>query len=169
MMTPISVSRAASERRKRSAGRPMLLPLGPIEVRIGQHVGHVNRSLLDCDAFRSRHRGHIADRVRANILFSATSCERRTGAVHCRLISRSYEYSAEHSLAARLDDGVEHRLHVVGERLITLRTSLVAVCCSSDSVSSRGARLHLVEQPHVLDRDHRLVGERRRPVRSAFR
>ena len=30
---------------------------------------------------------------------------------------------------------------------------------SSDRASSRGARLHLLEQPHVLDRDHRLVGE----------
>ena len=45
------------------------------------------------------------------------------------------------------------------ERLMTLSTSAVAVCCCSDSVKIVGARLHLVEQPHVLDRDHRLVGE----------
>ena len=42
---------------------------------------------------------------------------------------------------------------------MTLSTSAVAVCCCSDSRSSSRARLHLVEQPHVLDRDHRLVGE----------
>ena len=42
---------------------------------------------------------------------------------------------------------------------MTLSTSAVAVCCCSASLSSRGARLHLLEQPHVLDRDHRLVGE----------
>ena len=42
---------------------------------------------------------------------------------------------------------------------MTFSTSLVAVCCSSDSVSSRVARLQLLEQPHVLDGDHRLVGE----------
>ncbi len=40
----------------------------------------------------------------------------------------------------------------VGDRLITCRISLVAVCCSSASL--RG-----VEQPHVLDGDRRLRGE----------
>ena len=35
---------------------------------------------------------------------------------------------------------------------MTPRISLVAVCCSNDSVSS-------LEQPHVLDGDHSLVGE----------
>ena len=35
----------------------------------------------------------------------------------------------------------------------------MAVCCCNNSLSS-SVRLHLVEQPHVLDRDHRLVGER---------
>ena len=43
--------------------------------------------------------------------------------------------------------------------LITRRISLVAVCCSSASVRSI-ACLELIEQAHVLDRDHRLVGER---------
>ena len=42
---------------------------------------------------------------------------------------------------------------------MTSRTSRVAVCYSSDSVQFGGARLHLLEQPRVLDRDHRLVGE----------
>ena len=40
----------------------------------------------------------------------------------------------------------------VGELAMTPRISLVAVCCSSASVE-------LLEQPHVLDGDHRLVGE----------
>ena len=47
----------------------------------------------------------------------------------------------------------------VGERLMTRRISLVAVCCSSASVRSRVARLQLLEQPHVLDGDDGLVGE----------
>ena len=42
---------------------------------------------------------------------------------------------------------------------MTFSTSEVAVCCSRDSVSSRVRCLHVFEQPHVLDRDHRLVGE----------
>ena len=46
-----------------------------------------------------------------------------------------------------------------GERLMTLSTSAVAVCCCSDSASRRVRCLHLVEQPHILDRDHGLVGE----------
>ena len=35
---------------------------------------------------------------------------------------------------------------------MTPKISLVAVCCSNDF-------LELLEQPHVLDRDHRLIGE----------
>ena len=42
---------------------------------------------------------------------------------------------------------------------MTLSTSAVAVCCCSASLELRGARLHLLEQPHVLDGDDRLVGE----------
>ena len=42
---------------------------------------------------------------------------------------------------------------------MTCSTSEVAVCCSSDSVSSRVRCLQLVEQPRVLDGDHGLVGE----------
>ena len=44
------------------------------------------------------------------------------------------------------------------ERLITLSTSAVAVCCCSDSLRS-SVRLHFLEQPYILDRDHGLVGE----------
>ena len=44
---------------------------------------------------------------------------------------------------------------------MTPSTSLVAVWYSSDSCSSRVARLHLLEQPRVLDGDHGLVGEGR--------
>ena len=40
----------------------------------------------------------------------------------------------------------------VGELAMTPKISLVAVCCSNDS-------LEFVEQPHVLNSDHRLIGE----------
>src|SRR6516225_1139906 len=46
----------------------------------------------------------------------------------------------------------------VSERLITFSTSLVAVWYSSDSCKSR-ERSQFVENPCILDRDHRLVGE----------
>jgi hypothetical protein len=42
---------------------------------------------------------------------------------------------------------------------MTLSTSLIAVWYSSEFLDLARARLDLVEQPHVLDRDHRLVGE----------
>ena len=42
---------------------------------------------------------------------------------------------------------------------MTPRMSLVAVCCSSAIAQLAVARLHLLEQPRVLDGDHRLVGE----------
>ena len=45
------------------------------------------------------------------------------------------------------------------ERLITLSTSLVAVCCSSATRSSSLRACQLGEQPHVLDGDDGLVGE----------
>ena len=48
----------------------------------------------------------------------------------------------------------------VGELEMMRRISAVAVCCSSDSVSSCITRLELIEQPHVLDRDHGLGRER---------
>ena len=54
-----------------------------------------------------------------------------------------------------LGDGSMTGWRSVGELAITRRISPVAVCCSSASVSPVSAR----EQPHVLDGDHRLVGE----------
>ena len=36
----------------------------------------------------------------------------------------------------------------------------MATCCSSASLSSSVARLHLVEEPHILDGNDGLVGER---------
>ena len=48
---------------------------------------------------------------------------------------------------------------LVGDRLMTWRISLVAVCRARAPVSSLVARLQLLEEPHVLDRDDRLVGE----------
>ena len=42
---------------------------------------------------------------------------------------------------------------------MTLSTSAVAVCCCKRLAEIGGARLHLLEQPHVLDGDHRLIGE----------
>ena len=42
---------------------------------------------------------------------------------------------------------------------MTLSTSAVAVCCSSASREIAVPRLHLLEQPHVLDGDHSLIGE----------
>ena len=46
-----------------------------------------------------------------------------------------------------------------GEREMTLKTSEVAVCCSSASVSSRVRACYLLEQAGVLDGDDGLVGE----------
>ena len=47
---------------------------------------------------------------------------------------------------------------------MTLSTSAVAVCCCSDSCKLAGALLHVIEQSHVLDGDHRLVGKGRRQL-----
>jgi hypothetical protein len=42
---------------------------------------------------------------------------------------------------------------------MTLSTSAVAVCCCSDFLEIACARLYLLEQPRILDRDHGLVGK----------
>ena len=47
----------------------------------------------------------------------------------------------------------------VGELLITRKTSLVAVCCSNASVRSRLRACSSLKQPHVLNRDDRLIGK----------
>ena len=57
------------------------------------------------------------------------------------------------------------RCRSVGDEAMTRSTSAVAVCCSSASVTwrcslSSVALLQLLEQPGVLDGDHRLVRER---------
>ena len=47
----------------------------------------------------------------------------------------------------------------VGELAMTPRISLVAVCCSSDSLQIARPRLEFLEQTDVLDGDDGLVGE----------
>ena len=42
---------------------------------------------------------------------------------------------------------------------MTLSTSAVAVCCCSDFAQIVGAFAQFLEQPRVLDGDHRLLGE----------
>ena len=56
------------------------------------------------------------------------------------------------------DDGVEHGLQI--ERRVDRLGDLAERAQLLDRLRELArARLHLVEQPHVLDRDHRLVGE----------
>ena len=59
---------------------------------------------------------------------------------------------ASHSRAALSATASKTGWKSVGELAMTPRISLVAVCCSN-------ASRELLEQPHVLDRDHRLVGK----------
>ena len=55
-------------------------------------------------------------------------------------------------------DGVEHGLQI--QRRVDRLGNLPERAQLLDRTGELGgARLHLVEQPHVLDRDHRLVGE----------
>ena len=54
----------------------------------------------------------------------------------------------------------KHGASSPGELEMMLSTSDVAVCCSSASLQLARPLLHFLEQPRVLDRDHRLVGER---------
>ena len=60
--------------------------------------------------------------------------------------------SASHSRAAFSATASSTGWMSVGELAMTPKISLVAVCCSNDF-------LEFLEQPHVFDGDHRLVGE----------
>ena len=53
---------------------------------------------------------------------------------------------------------IENRLQIPGELQMTFRTSDVALCCSATRIA-RGALLFGFEQPYVLDRNQRLIGE----------
>ena len=59
----------------------------------------------------------------------------------------------------RLDQRVEHRLQIEGRAADDLEHVGGGGLLLQRFGQIVGARLHLVEQPHVLDRDHRLVGE----------
>ena len=76
-----------------------------------------------------------------------------------RLQPKMADVDASHSRAAFSATASMTGWRSVGELAITRRISLVAVCCSSASVSSRFRVLELLEQPDVLDGDDRLVGE----------
>ena len=68
--------------------------------------------------------------------------------------------SASHSRRAARQHRVEHRLQRrAASWLMTLQHVARSRSAAPATRSARGARLHLVEQPHVLDRDHGLVGE----------
>ena len=109
---------------------------------------HAPRSRCDAAAARPRCRGSARIGVIARSLSPGTSS-------HTRLRFRLAQQPGA------LGDGVEHRLHV-GRR-------------GADHLQHLGRRglalerlLGLVEQAHVLDRDHRLVGEGLQQVDLAF-
>ena len=70
--------------------------------------------------------------------------------------------SASHSRAADCDQRSSTVCRSNVERLMTLSTSAVAVCCSSDFAQ-------LVEQTRVLDGDDGLVGEGLEKIEFAHR
>ena len=64
-----------------------------------------------------------------------------------------------------LRNHIQHRLNIRRRAGDHAKISLVAVCCSSLVFELRS--LQFLEQPHVLDGDHGLVGEGLEAVRSA--
>ena len=112
-------------------------------------VSTLHSSALDRDSASSRGMGVVA-------IFSMRAVGgipvARRDAIEVAITREMSFCSASHSRAAdwtRVSSTV-CRSNV--ERLITLSTSAVAVCCCSDSAQ-------LVQEPRVLDGDHRLGGE----------
>ena len=68
-----------------------------------------------------------------------------------------------------LQHGCKHRLKIAGRAADDLEHLRRRRLLLQRFGKLPRALLLRLEQPHVLDRDHRLIGEGRRPTRSAFR
>src|SRR5262245_28529268 len=96
-------------------------------------------------------------------------CSTNAGGALCKLTRRNWSPSvrsklanlAAHRRVAFANIASKTGCSSPGDLLMTCSTSEVAVCRSKCLGDLAGARLHLVEQPYVLDRDHCLIGKGR--------
>ena len=156
--SPSRSSGTASIVRKPQLPR-QLRPCAILGVRLD--IGDVHRLPLEHARAATSSR---ADGMRRSALGKRRSsgvmpCARPTSAARRRRSKIDAASSASHSRAALSTIASSTGCRSNGERLMTLSTSAVAVCCSQRLGQLARARLHLLEQPHVLDGDDRLVGE----------
>ena len=132
------------------ARRPVRVWMSAIYVCFGQHAceprpGGGTTSVAPA-LLRQTRAAHHAARQRGKCPFSYRYRHAELGLADARRVRQH---------------GLEHRLKLAGrarDDLQHLRGRGLLLQCLGEVAR---ARLHLVEQPHVLDRDHRLVGEGR--------
>ena len=100
-------------------------------------------------------------------------CDRRNhglahavGGVQTKFVTPFVEYVDRAGICVRqfdrpADDGGEHSFEVEASSSLLGLTSPSAFQLLDRTSEFTSTGLHLLEQPHVLDRDHRLVGEGR--------
>src|SRR5262249_7372253 len=127
---------------------------------IGQRVDDMNRALLERDATTCR------PAVRRNRILPQKFDTRRLD-----VLAGSWMIAAvvlePHDIGLLgvaeplrgLGDGVEHGLDIRGRTRDDVENFADGGLIFQRFSDLARARLHLIEQPHVLDRDHRLVGE----------
>ena len=122
-------------------------------VRVGEDVGIVNGATLQAASLVGCRRRRAQHRARAPWPrdLAETRC-RSSGARNSPSQSHKTEAPPAAQAVARCERSCRKPAARRPATADDFEDSLVAVCCSS-------ASLRFIEQPHVLDRDHRLVGE----------
>jgi hypothetical protein len=148
---------------KLSACPGLLLPLEVREPRIGEGVGEVDGALLKRGE-AGRGSVSLGDRMLAQPIEAADCVGVLAGGKMVEPIRPEPEEEGIARLAKimrRLDDRIEHRLEIVGRAADHVQHVACGCLVFERLLQLRGARLDLLEQPHILDRDHGLVGEGR--------
>ena len=162
---PYDDSLAQERDAERSPVAAQLLSLAPGIVRVRQHIGNLNHPGLqrgspgDTAAIHRDLQGQeIIPDSRMHVGRMAEAGD------EAEKFAFALEQPGMIRLAQprrRLDQGIEHGLQIEGRAADHLEHVGGGGLLLQRFGELLGARLHLVEQPHVLDRDHRLVGERR--------
>ncbi len=149
---------------ERSPVAAQLLSFAPGIVRVRQHIGNLNHPGLERGSpgdtaaiHRDLQRQEIIPNSRVHVGRMAEAggpaekfalALEQPGVIRLAQPRRQLDQGIEHGLQIE-GRAADHLEHVGGGGLLLQRFGELL-----------GARLHVVEQPHVLDRDHRLVGER---------
>ncbi len=135
---------------------------------IGNDIRNLDRSPLDHGATGDRAAIDGERMIREELDIGLRIADRGPRAV---LIAHAAHDESHVGIAEQrggVDEGIEHRLQVEGRAADGLQHIADRGLLLQRFAQLLGARRHLVEQPRVLDRDHRLVGESAQQIGMVF-